>query len=193
MIKQACESWKKVVGKAGGLKLCVVDGKHVRSCIGDVDFALGGNSERYPYIPDDEVWAENSKDLYETFGHEIIERALMKKGGDYEKSHKIALAWEMATRGVKTMAEHQEVDKRALAKRACLIWLSKQAEPTGHAFDSRTTPDMDTQGSVIDPEPAKRHQHPQFDNATTSDEDDKDIKEPLSRACSDGGGGEGPV
>ena len=199
--KQSCDkNWKTLVGKAGGLKLCVVDGNHIRTCIGDVDFALGGNHERYPYIPDDEVWAEDTNDLFETFGHEIAERALMKKGGTYENSHKIALAWEMAVRGVTKSAKHQEVDNKALSKRASFEgWMRKQAEPPGTAFDSRAIPDIRPDGSGVNPNPTRPEpkeiglqRMPKPDNQTTSDEDDNSVAEPRSPGSSDGGGGAGP-
>lgn len=192
MRKTACgKGWKRIVGEAGDLKLCVVDGNHVRTCIGDVDFALGGNHERYPYIPDDEVWAEDTKDLYETFGHEIFERALMKKGGSYEDSHKCALAWEMAVRGVRKPSEDMANEGR---HRPSEGKLDKKADIQPGAFESRQIPDVDTQGSLVNPNPTepepKENGLEPMDNTTTSDQDDKTIKEPISRGSSDGGGAE---
>ena len=184
-------SWKKVVGKADGIKLCVVDGDHVRTRIGDVDFALGGNHERYTYIPDDEVWAENSNDLYETFGHEIMERALMKKGGSYDDSHKCALAWEMAVRGIRKPCESMHSEgrhhrERPLSKKAFIDYMRKSADIQPTSFESNQDPDVDTQGAVVDPRPVKRHPLPQLVNATTSAEDDKVVNEPRSPTGYDG-------
>jgi len=77
------------LGDESGKKILLVDGAKVRDLI-DVDFALGGNSARYSYVPDDEIWIENTgdqDDMAATARHEIREESLMRKGQTYDNAH----------------------------------------------------------------------------------------------------------
>jgi hypothetical protein len=67
----------------------------------DMDFVEGGNSERYRFIPKNEVWVDKNlapKERPFVKIHELIERARMKKGEPYEKAHKVANEAEKAAR-----------------------------------------------------------------------------------------------
>jgi hypothetical protein len=72
-----------------GLKVFLVDGKHVRDTY-DSDFCQGGNGFAYTFVPKDEIWidgaiGENEWHLIEF--HECGEVELMRKGMSYDQAH----------------------------------------------------------------------------------------------------------
>ena len=65
----------------------------------DVEFALGGHHYRYDFIPEDEIWLEDTteegEDLLANIIHEFVERLLMKNLDiDYEQAHQLAATLE---------------------------------------------------------------------------------------------------
>jgi hypothetical protein len=72
-----------------GLKVYLVDGKHVRDLY-DSDFCQGGNGFAYPFIPKDEIWidaaiTEDEWHLIEF--HECWEAEYMRGGMSYDAAH----------------------------------------------------------------------------------------------------------
>ncbi len=79
-----------------GIKVAIVNGEIVRSCI-DVQFMNGGHGLVYSYIPEDEIWVEkmiSKRDQIHNFHHEVVEYWLMLDGMSYDKAHEIALEYE---------------------------------------------------------------------------------------------------
>ncbi len=78
--------WKKL---ENGVEVWIVNARLVRSVFDD-DFASGGHFHVYEYIPENEVWIDNTlKPAERPFAllHELHERNLMEKGWDYDKAH----------------------------------------------------------------------------------------------------------
>lgn len=70
----------QLLGTIQGIKILLVDGTQIRDSE-DIDFTEGGNSARYGYIPEDEIWIEQSlplEDQAATIIHEITEKHLME-------------------------------------------------------------------------------------------------------------------
>lgn len=92
----------KLLGEIDHWKVYEVDGLYVRNNI-DIDFTEGGSSARYQYIPNDEIWLDNTLDPTDataTLVHEVTEaRAMMNDGSSYEKAHDIANEAESKFRG----------------------------------------------------------------------------------------------
>lgn len=88
-------------GKRDIFSIWIVDGAAVRREIFS-EFLFGGNSERYQFIPEDEIWVDNavtSEELETTIVHEINERNLMYKSGwTYFDAHDSSLALEVELR-----------------------------------------------------------------------------------------------
>ncbi len=77
-----------------------VRGEVVRDDL-DVDFVAGGHHWRYGFIPESEVWIEqtmSTRDFILTAAHEVIERFMMRRGLDYDKAHEAANAMERRLR-----------------------------------------------------------------------------------------------
>lgn len=95
--KLAKEEWKKLLREQDGLTIYVIDGNYVRNNF-EVDFALAGNHERWNFVPDNEIWVEDTGSKFDmecAIIHEITERNDMKDNGtDYEDAHLIALEAE---------------------------------------------------------------------------------------------------
>jgi len=92
------------IGKRKGLEVWIVDGAKVRREL-YTDFLFGGNDQRYKFIPEDEIWIDNSisvEELEFTIIHEIIEREFMKQGMSYAKAHELANQEELRARINKT-------------------------------------------------------------------------------------------
>ena len=75
-----------------------IDAEYVRDNI-DIDYTMGGHGYVYPnYIPENEVWIEDTmddEDIFTTAIHELTERREMKtKGVDYSTAHDTASAAE---------------------------------------------------------------------------------------------------
>ncbi len=70
----------------------MVDGPKIRREL-YIDFSIGGNDQRYKFIPKNEIWIDNSisvEELQYTIIHEIFERKLLKKGLTYNRAHDLA-------------------------------------------------------------------------------------------------------
>ncbi|MEI7485061.1 MAG: hypothetical protein WCK13_10170 [Ignavibacteriota bacterium] len=88
-------------GEYKGFKVWVVDGNFIRREIFN-EFIYGGNDERYTFVPESEIWIDNSISADEyltTLEHEIIERNLMRFSGyTYYDAHDSALMLELGMR-----------------------------------------------------------------------------------------------
>lgn len=85
------------------VKIVYIDGNEVRN-ERDIEFALGGHYYRYSFIPQDEIWIEqtlkDSDDEVPIIVHEIVERLLMKNNGaSYDEAHESANTIEKIMRG----------------------------------------------------------------------------------------------
>jgi hypothetical protein len=84
-----------------GKIIWIVDGLAIRREIYP-EFLYGGNEQRYPFIPKNEIWIDHaiSADEYKyTLAHEIHERNLMaRKGMSYADAHDSSLALELQMR-----------------------------------------------------------------------------------------------
>lgn len=104
--------YRYYIGNKDKFKIWVVDGAKVRQQVFN-EFIYGGNSERYPFIPEDEIWVDNSisSEEYETtLAHEINERNLMARFAmTYFDAHDSSLALEVKMRGeyLKQSSEHE--------------------------------------------------------------------------------------
>jgi hypothetical protein len=89
------------IGPLAGFTVWIVDGAIVRDHL-DVEFALGGHHGRYPFIPEDEVWLEDTGDLDDVMHnarHEVIEAELMRDlKMTYDEAHAEASAIEARER-----------------------------------------------------------------------------------------------
>jgi hypothetical protein len=87
-----------------GVAVWLVDGIALRGGLksGDIDFTMGGHGYRYLYVPEEEIWIDNSNahhgDLEPVIWHEYIERNLMKNGMDYGDAHTVASNLEITLR-----------------------------------------------------------------------------------------------
>lgn len=100
-------------GEKNGFNIWIVDGALVRRTIFN-EFIYGGNDERYPFVPEKEIWVDNSitAEEYElTVAHEINERNLMAKYKiAYFDAHDSSLALELYMRRnfLKQCEEHEK-------------------------------------------------------------------------------------
>lgn len=80
-----------------GLAIWIVDGKKVREEIFS-EFLYGGNNQRYPFVPEGEIWIDHAiaaEEFNYTVEHEVYEWSLMAKEGlSYDASHDRALMLE---------------------------------------------------------------------------------------------------
>lgn len=82
----------RYIGTLDDFDVWVVDGAVIRDNV-DVDFALGGNPGRYAYVPDGEVWVEDTGDADDMSliaKHEVTECLCMLRGLSYDEAHEIA-------------------------------------------------------------------------------------------------------
>jgi hypothetical protein len=99
-------------GEKDSFKIWIVDGALIRKNIFN-EFVYGGNDERYPFVPLNEIWIDNSisaEEFETTLAHEINERNLMAKYGmTYVDAHDSSLALELVMRRnfLKESAEHE--------------------------------------------------------------------------------------
>jgi len=88
---------KRLLKKYSGMvKIWIVDGELVRSLL-YVDFGGGGHDRVYDFIPEGEMWIDDSvpeNDRKFIMLHELHERSLMTMGLDYPHSHKGATKME---------------------------------------------------------------------------------------------------
>ena len=83
----------KYLGKYAGIDFYFVDGNLIREKV-DIDGTLGYNPGRYRYVPEGEIWMEETpekEDHPPTFLHEYVEmRKMIDKGWSYDKAHDFA-------------------------------------------------------------------------------------------------------
>ena len=86
-------------GKDGKHSAWIVDGKYVRNNI-FLDFTQGGNSQRYDFIPKNEIWLDdcNENEAGYVLLHELIESRLMAGGMGYDAAHTESNTAESAAR-----------------------------------------------------------------------------------------------
>jgi len=88
-------------GEKDGFKVWVVDGTLIRENIFN-EFIYGGNDQRYPFVPLNEIWIDNSisaEEFETTLAHEICERNLMMNFGmTYFDAHDSSLMLELGMR-----------------------------------------------------------------------------------------------
>ena len=93
--------YRYYAGEKDGFQIWIVDGAIIRKNMFN-EFIYGGNEERYPFVPEKEIWIDNSitSEEYETtLIHEINERNLMAKFGmTYFDAHDSSLAIELIMR-----------------------------------------------------------------------------------------------
>ncbi|MBS1517005.1 MAG: hypothetical protein JSS91_02870 [Bacteroidetes bacterium] len=100
-VRTAVNLYTSFAGEREGFKVWIVNGDEVRKNYFD-EFVYGGNSQRYPFIPADEIWIDNSiscEEFETTLAHEINERGLMERYGmSYEDAHDSSLTLEVKMR-----------------------------------------------------------------------------------------------
>lgn len=93
--------YRFLVGAKDSFKIWIVDGAEIRKNIFN-EFVYGGNDQRYTFIPELEIWIDNSvsSEEYETtLAHEINERNLMLLNHmTYFDAHDSSLALELKMR-----------------------------------------------------------------------------------------------
>ncbi len=89
------------MGMRDDLNIWIIDGATVRRDIYPA-FLYGGNPQRYPFIPQKEIWIDHAiaaEEFDYTIAHELLERSLMaKKGMSYDDAHNRALRLERSMR-----------------------------------------------------------------------------------------------
>ncbi len=89
------------MGERDGFNVWVVDGAVVRRDLYPA-FLYGGNPQRYPFIPQKEIWIDNviaAEEFEYTLAHELLERSLMaRQGMSYDNAHNHALELERSMR-----------------------------------------------------------------------------------------------
>jgi hypothetical protein len=89
------------MGKVDSLEIYIVDGELVRREIYP-DFIFGGNEQRYPFVPHNEIWIDNSipnREYTTTLKHEINEMTLMReRQWTYIQAHDSSLMLEVLLR-----------------------------------------------------------------------------------------------
>ncbi|MBU4247510.1 MAG: hypothetical protein KKG09_01375 [Verrucomicrobia bacterium] len=115
------------IGRRKGLNIWIVDGAKVRREL-FIDFVLGGNDQRYKFIPVGEIWIDNSisvEELEFTIIHEIFEREKMMTGMKYDPAHELAAQEELKARIDKMESiddlrerwfKQQEIEKKQVLK-----------------------------------------------------------------------------
>ncbi len=93
--------YKVHMGKIDSLEIYIVNGELVRREIFS-DFIFGGNEQRYPFIPRNEIWIDDaisSKEYITTLHHEINEMILMRNlDMTYIQAHDSSLMLEVKMR-----------------------------------------------------------------------------------------------
>lgn len=89
--------YRKKIKEREGVAIWIVDGTRVRQEF-YTDFVMGGHDGRYKFIPNKEIWIDNSISLEEleyTVEHELLERNLMiEEGLNYNDAHDQASHFE---------------------------------------------------------------------------------------------------
>ncbi|MBI5404567.1 MAG: hypothetical protein HY959_14360 [Ignavibacteriae bacterium] len=93
--------YRYYIGEKEGFNVWIVDGALIRQNIFN-EFIYGGNDQRYPFVPLNEIWIDNSisaEEFETTLAHEICERNLMMKYGlTYFDAHDSSLMLELGMR-----------------------------------------------------------------------------------------------
>lgn len=93
--------YKVFMGKIDSLEIYIVDGQLVRREIFP-DFIFGGNEQRYPFVPLNEIWIDDAisaKEYTSTLQHEIKEMRLMRDFQmTYTQAHDSSLLLEVKLR-----------------------------------------------------------------------------------------------
>jgi len=111
--KKDSNVYRTYIEKFDSYEVWAVDGAQIRKTIFN-EFLYGGNSFRYPFIPENEIWIDNAVSCEEyltTLRHEIRERNLMKeKNLTYFEAHDSALTLEYNLRNEfkKISAQHED-------------------------------------------------------------------------------------
>ena len=89
----------RLFGHSGDLFAWIVDGQFVRDHIW-IDYVMGGNPERYDFIPSGEIWIDNDNEAEAGFIllHELHESTLMSGGMGYDDAHDAANVKESEAR-----------------------------------------------------------------------------------------------
>lgn len=104
-------------GEKENKKIWIVDGLVVRREIYP-EFLYGGNNERYPFIPKNEIWIDHAISAEEysyTLAHELHERKLMAtQGMSYSDAHDSSLIFErrMRINDFNIAKEHEKLSHR---------------------------------------------------------------------------------
>jgi hypothetical protein len=82
---------KRLLREQDGMRIFLVSGEYVRNHL-EIDFTLGSHwvFKDSPYIPEGEVWIEETLagfDREAIIFHEVFEAKLMRRGVPYEKAH----------------------------------------------------------------------------------------------------------
>lgn len=105
--------YKVFMGKIDSLEIYIIDGDLIRREVYP-DFIFGGNEQRYPFIPHNEIWIDNTipnREYTSTLKHEINEMTLMRdKGLSYLDAHdsSLMLEVELRTGFRKEASEHEK-------------------------------------------------------------------------------------
>ncbi len=93
--------YRVYAGSREGFDVWIVDGAAVRREMFP-EFVYGGNGERYPFVPEKEIWIDNAiacEEYEYTLAHELHERSLMaRRGMSYADAHDSSLALEQRLR-----------------------------------------------------------------------------------------------
>lgn len=101
-------------GEKENKKIWIVDGLIIRREIYP-EFLYGGNNERYPFIPKNEIWIDHdisAEEFSYTLAHELHERDLMAaQGMSYSDAHDSSLALERQLRknDFKIVSDHEKI------------------------------------------------------------------------------------
>jgi hypothetical protein len=89
----------RTYGTSGDITAFIVNGRYVRNNT-FLDFTMGGNHERYEFVPENEIWIDNANIGEADFIllHELHESKLMAGGMSYDKAHEAANKVEQAAR-----------------------------------------------------------------------------------------------
>lgn len=86
--------------RSRGVKIWIVDGPKVRQHL-DGDFTFAGHGYKYDFIPKDEIWLDSAMSVeqaYFALFHELNERLMIARSGDYDSAYPEALALELLER-----------------------------------------------------------------------------------------------
>ena len=111
------------MGVQDGKRIWIVDGLIIRRLIFN-EFLYGGNNQRYPFVPENEIWIDHAiaaEEYSYTLRHELHERDLMaKKGMSYADAHDSSLALEQGLRKAdKLLSDKHESELNRVSPTDC--------------------------------------------------------------------------